>query len=87
MAITAPRPLVPTRVDAPPGAGRPRRRRRSRVGLVIRIVLAVVTALVMAFPLWVMLTTAFSGQSTFDADVSVIPRRFSLDNFARVFEA
>jgi ABC-type glycerol-3-phosphate transport system permease component len=87
MAITAPRPLVPTQVDAQPGAGRPRRRRRSRAGLVIRIVLAVVTALVMAFPLWVMLTTAFSGQSTFDANVSVIPRRFSLDNFVRVFEA
>jgi ABC-type glycerol-3-phosphate transport system permease component len=87
MAITAPRALVPTQVDAQPRTGRPGRRRRSRVGLVIRVVLAVLTALVMAFPLWVMLTTAFSGQRTFDANVSVIPRRFSLDNFTRVLEA
>ena len=86
MAITAPRPLAPTQVDAQPRR-RPPRRRQSRVGLVVRIVLAVVTALVMAFPLWVMLTTAFSGQSTFDADVSVVPRTFSLDNFTRVLDA
>ena len=44
MAITAPRALVPTRVDAQPRTGRPGRRRRSRAGLVIRIVLAAVTA-------------------------------------------
>jgi len=55
--------------------------------LVVRIVLAVLTAIVMAFPLWVMLTTAFSGQRSFDANVSVIPRRFSLDNFSRVLDA
>jgi len=59
----------------------------ARVGLSLRIALAVLVALVMAFPLWVMLTTAFSGQRTFDADVSVIPRHFSLDNFTRVFQA
>jgi ABC-type glycerol-3-phosphate transport system permease component len=41
----------------------------------------------MAFPLWIMLTTAFSGQRSFDADVSVVPRRFSLDNFSRVLDA
>lgn len=87
MAITAPRALVPTRVDAQPRTGRPGRRRGSRASLVIRIVLAALTAVVMAFPLWIMVTTAFSGQRTFDADVSVIPRSFSLDNFTRVFEA
>jgi len=86
MAVTTARPVAAGRTTT----GRPapaRRRRRSRAGLTVRIVLAVVTALVMAFPLWVMLTTAFSGQRTFDADVSVIPRRFSLDNFSRVFAA
>ncbi|GAA1432180.1 carbohydrate ABC transporter permease [Microlunatus lacustris] len=88
MAITAPRALAPTRVDADrrpaPPAGR---RRRSKVGLVLRIAFAAVTAVVMAFPLWIMLTTAFSGQQTFDADVSVIPRQFSLANFTRVLDA
>ena len=87
MAITAPRALVPTRVDADRRPVPPARRRRSKVGLVVRVVLAAVAAVVMAFPLWIMLTTAFSGQQTFDATVSVIPRRFSLDNFTRVLDA
>ena len=88
MAITAPRALAPTRVDADRSPAPPtRRRRRSKVGLVVRIVLAAVTAVVMAFPLWIMLTTAFSGQQTFDATVSVIPQQFSLDNFSRVLDA
>ncbi|GAA1850751.1 carbohydrate ABC transporter permease [Microlunatus capsulatus] len=87
MAITAPRALAPTRVDADRSPAPPTRRRRSKVGLVVRIVLAAVTAVVMAFPLWIMLTTAFSGQQTFDATVSVVPREFSLDNFSRVLDA
>jgi ABC-type glycerol-3-phosphate transport system permease component len=86
MALTAPRTLVPTRVDAGQRTTPPRRR-RPRAGLVVRIVLAVVTAIVMAFPLWVMLTTAFSGQKTFDSNVSVIPRHFSISNFTRVLDA
>lgn len=59
-------------------------RRRSRAGLVLRTVLAVIVGLVMVFPLWVMVITAFSGQSRFDT-VSLLPQRFSLDNFTRVF--
>jgi ABC-type glycerol-3-phosphate transport system permease component len=87
MAITAPRALAPTRVAADARPAPPGRRGRSKVGLVVRIVLAAVTAVVMAFPLWIMLTTAFSGQQTFDASVSVLPSRFSLDNFTRVLDA
>jgi ABC-type glycerol-3-phosphate transport system permease component len=86
MAITAPRPLAPDRVESRQPVRGPRLR-RSRAGLVVRIVLAAVTAVVMAFPLWIMLTTAFSGQRSFDAKVSVIPHRFSLDNFTRVLDA
>ena len=85
MAITAPRPLVPTQVV--PGRRSGPRARRSSGWLVVRIILAVVTAVVMAFPLWVMLTTAFSGQKTFDANVSVIPTHVNLVNFTRVFDA
>jgi ABC-type glycerol-3-phosphate transport system permease component len=86
MAVTAPRPLAPTPLASQQRTRGPRRR-RSRVGLAVRLVLAVITAVVMAFPLWIMLTTAFSGQRSFDADVSVVPRRFSLDNFTRVLDA
>jgi ABC-type glycerol-3-phosphate transport system permease component len=86
MAVTAPRPLAPTPLASQQRTRGPRRR-RSRVGLAVRLVLAVITAVVMAFPLWIMLTTAFSGQRSFDADVSVVPRRFSLDNFTRVRDA
>ncbi|SDT02537.1 carbohydrate ABC transporter membrane protein 2, CUT1 family [Friedmanniella luteola] len=87
MAITAPRALAPTRVEVDRRPVPTGRRGRSRVGLVVRIVLAAVTAVVMAFPLWIMLTTAFSGQQTFDASVSVVPRTFSLANFTRVLDA
>jgi ABC-type glycerol-3-phosphate transport system permease component len=85
MAITAPRPQVPTAVA--PGRRSGAHQRRSSGWLAVRIVLAVITAVLMAFPLWVMLTTAFSGQKTFDANVSVIPRHFSLSNFTRVLDA
>lgn len=66
---------------------RTRTRRGSRAGLVLRTGSAAVIAVVMAFPLWVMITTAFSGQQQFDATVSVLPRDFSLANFSRVLEA
>jgi ABC-type glycerol-3-phosphate transport system permease component len=85
MTVTAPRPLAPTQVV--PGRRSGPRPRRSSGWLTVRIVLAVVTAVIMAFPLWVMLTTAFSGQKTFDSNVSVLPHRFSLDNFTRVLDA
>jgi ABC-type glycerol-3-phosphate transport system permease component len=62
------------------------RRRRSRAGLVVRIVLAVLIGLVMIFPLWIMLVTAFSGQQRFDT-LSLLPQRISPDNFTRVFAA
>jgi ABC-type glycerol-3-phosphate transport system permease component len=53
---------------------------------VVRIVLAVVVGLVMVFPLWIMLVTAFSGQQRFDT-IGLLPRRISVDNFTRVFAA
>lgn len=86
MAVTAQQPLAPTPTASQQGSRGPRLR-RSRTGLVVRIVLAAVTAVVMAFPLWIMLTTAFSGQRSFDANVSLVPHRFSLDNFSRVLDA
>jgi ABC-type glycerol-3-phosphate transport system permease component len=87
MAVTA---ASGARVAAPattaPAAG-PRRRRRGGVGLAIRIVLAVIVGIVMVFPFWVMVVTAFSGQSVFTGQVDLWPDRLSLDNFTRVFRA
>ena len=87
MAITA----AGRRVVAAPGttaqAARPRRGRRGGVGLVVRIVLAVIVGIVMVFPFWVMLVTAFSGQSVFTGEIDLWPDAISLDNFTRVFAA
>lgn len=63
----------------------PRPKRRSFVAL--RIVLAFVVGLVMAFPLWIMLITAFSGQRNLTGSFHLIPRHVSLGNFDRVFAA
>ena len=65
----------------------PRRRRRGRTELIVRIVLAVVVAVVMAFPLWVMLVTAFSGQSVFTQQLQLFPTQLTLGNFRRVLAA
>jgi ABC-type glycerol-3-phosphate transport system permease component len=85
MAVTASRTLAPTAVVATERA--PGRRRQSRLGLGIRIVVAVVVALVMVFPLWVMLVTAFSGSSVFSQQLELWPRKLTLANFQRVFGA
>ena len=61
MAITAPRPLVQEAAPARTGTAPRGRRPKSRVGLTLRIVAAVLVGIVMAFQLWVMLVTAFSG--------------------------
>jgi ABC-type glycerol-3-phosphate transport system permease component len=41
----------------------------------------------MVFPLWVMLVTAFSGQSVFSSELELWPERITLANFERVFDA
>jgi ABC-type glycerol-3-phosphate transport system permease component len=64
-----------------------RRRRGSRASWTIRIVVAVLVAVVMIFPLWVMLVTAFSGTSVFSSDLELWPKRLTMANFQRVFEA
>lgn len=64
-----------------------RRRTRSRVALGTRVVVAVVVSVVMAFPLWVMIVTALSGQSVFSSQLDLLPTDITLDNFARVFSA
>ena len=87
MAITAPRPLVREAAEIPARRAPAGRRRRSRVGLTVRTLLAVVVAVVMAFPLWVMVVTAFSGQSVFSAELELWPETITTSNFERVFAA
>ncbi|MET0695270.1 MAG: carbohydrate ABC transporter permease [Propionibacteriaceae bacterium] len=82
MAIAAPHAkIVPL---AEPVQRTVRRRGKSRVGLIARIVLAVVVGLVMIFPLWIMVITAFSGQSVFSQELELWPRRVTMANFQRV---
>jgi multiple sugar transport system permease protein len=83
MAVTAAQPLAQSvALHAPGGARRSRRR-----GLVVRILLSVLVGLVMAFPLYIMLITAFSGERSLVGGFHVLPRRVSPANFQRVFEA
>jgi ABC-type glycerol-3-phosphate transport system permease component len=63
------------------------RRTRSKVAVAVRVVVAVVVSVIMAFPLWVMIVTAVSGQSVFSSELDLLPTNFTLDNFARVFQA
>ena len=86
MAVVAPRSvaLQATAADQPAPL---RHRKPSRAGITARIVLAVAVAVVMVFPLWVMLVTAFSGQSVFSEELELWPKRVTLANFERVFDA
>jgi ABC-type glycerol-3-phosphate transport system permease component len=86
MAVVAPRSVVlaTSTVDQPAPV---RRRKPSRAGVTARILLAVVVGIVMVFPLWVMLVTAFSGQSVFSEELELWPKQITMANFERVFNA
>jgi ABC-type glycerol-3-phosphate transport system permease component len=88
MAVTASqgaaRPIAAGHVQA---RGPMTRRTRSRVALALRVVVAVLVSLLMAFPLWVMLVTALSGQSVFSSQLDLLPTNITLENFSRVFSA
>ncbi len=81
--IAAPSVAQPVATTAPAG----RRRGGRRAGLIVRIILAAVVGIVMAFPLWVMLVAAFSGERSLTGGFQLIPQRISVDNFERVFAA
>jgi ABC-type glycerol-3-phosphate transport system permease component len=89
MAIAVPRDAA--QVGATEQVGRatgPRSRRRTaRIGLAVRLVIALLVAVLMAFPLWVMLVTAISGNSVFSTELELWPKRITGANFARVFSA
>ena len=88
MAVTASQGAVrPVAAATTRARGPLTRRTRSRVALVLRIVVAVLVSVIMAFPLWVMLVTALSGQSVFSTELDLLPTNLTLDNFARVFSA
>jgi ABC-type glycerol-3-phosphate transport system permease component len=86
MAIAAPRAVALT-PDSLQDHAPLRRRKPSRVGLILRLALAIVVGIVMVFPLWVMVVTAFSGQSVFSEELELWPKRITLVNFQRVFDA
>jgi ABC-type glycerol-3-phosphate transport system permease component len=82
MTVTAPHQQLTADV---PGTSRAVQRRRSRRWLVVRVVLAAVVCLVMVFPLWVMVVTAFSGTAVFSQQLELWPQRFTLASFEKVF--
>lgn len=88
MSVVVPRPvtLEPDRAVAEPR--RPgSRQRRDRIERGVRVALAVVVGVVMVFPLWVMLVTAFSGGSSYSRTLRLWPDQPTLENFTRVFAA
>ena len=85
MAIIAARAITARPVQASAAPGTPRRKRQA--GLVVRVVLAAVVGLVMVFPLWIMLVTAFSGEKNLTGGFSLLPKHLSTDNFSRVLAA
>lgn len=75
-------------VPASTATTRTRRRpaRRGRRGLVVRSAVAVVVCLIMLFPLYLMVITAFSPrQDVISADLHLFPSAPTLANFSRVF--
>lgn len=90
MATTLPAQQVGTTAvtDTPARTREPMsQRNRSRIGVGVRVVIALIVAVVMAFPLWIMLVTAFSASAVFSAKLELWPTSFSLGNFNRVFDA
>ena len=87
MAVAADQGAIRPRATTVPTRRPATRRTRTRVGLALRVVVAVVVSVVMAFPLWVMVVTALSGQSVFSTELDLLPRNITLANFARVFTA
>ncbi|GAA3568418.1 carbohydrate ABC transporter permease [Microlunatus spumicola] len=87
MAVTASRGAVRTTATPARTTGPMTRRTRSKAALTARVVVSVVVSVVMAFPLWVMIVTALSGQSVFSTQLDLLPTDITLDNFARVFSA
>ena len=86
MAATAAQPIAQDHRRSTGRGGGPRRSKR-QAGLVVRIILAVVVGVVMAFPLYIMLVTAFSGERSLVGGFRLLPRAVSTANFERVFEA
>jgi len=87
MTVTASQRAVRPAATGVRASGPSTRQRRSRAGLAARVVVAVVVSVIMAFPLWVMLVTALSGQSVFSTQLDLLPTNITLANFARVFSA
>lgn len=88
MAVTAQQGALERPVTASvPAPGPMSRRTRSRIGVTVRVVVAAVVSVLMAFPLWVMLVTALSGQSVFSTQLDLLPTNITLANFQRVFSA
>ncbi len=80
-------PALRTQREPSPGSDPVRRRRRDR-WLPARLAAAVVVSLVTLFPLYWMVVVAFSSRSELlGGTLRLWPRRLTLENFQRVFDA
>ena len=81
-------PTGPTTVRTVPAARRRPRRRRERVGLAVRIVLALAVSAIILFPLYWMVVVALSSRAELlGGDLRLWPRSFTLANFHRVLSS
>ncbi len=83
--MTATTPLVPTSSVTP---SQPRRRRPSPRGplFVPRLIVTIVACLVLLFPLYWMVSVAFSPrQELLSTELRLWPKQFTLENFDRIF--
>ncbi len=86
MTLTAPQATISNRaIDEAPAmrtAGR-----HSRGSLVLRIVVSVIVCVVMLFPFYVMLLTAFTDTTAFSQRLQLLPRDLTMANFTKVVGA
>lgn len=78
-------PLYP--IDPGVGVEAHRRRRRSRIGFFARLASAIIITLIMFFPFYWMLLTAFSTKSdAYAPGLHFFPRHLTFDNFKTPFQ-
>ncbi|WP_246020931.1 carbohydrate ABC transporter permease [Arthrobacter echini] len=89
-SVDAPDMSIPTADDGTPDAFVERERqvpRAQRVSAVVRLVVAIVVGLIMMFPLYWMVTLAFSPRTdVFSRDLYLWPSEWTLENFRTIFD-
>lgn len=87
MSTLAPTPPSAHPVDPSAAADAQRLHRRSRIGFTVRLVSAIVITLIMFFPFYWMLLTAFSTKSdVYAPGLHFFPKHLTFENFTKPFQ-